>query len=359
MATTEWPVGHALAVSHWQRDLEKEALKRTSALQFMGKDSNSLLQIKDGPTKEAGDNVTWGLRMQLQGGGVSGDGTLEGKEEALVTYNDQIYVDQLRHAVRSSGVMSEQRVPFETRQESLDGLADWWADRFDTAFFNQIAGAAHNYTDTKYAGMQAATDAITASDTDHYHLPESQTTEAGVASTSASAVFKLTLLDRVVTKAKTISPLIRPINIMGGKYCVCFLHPLQVEDLRTNTDTGQWRDIQLSAIQGGDLTENPLFSGALGVYNKVILHENTRVPAANTTPSAGGVYRAIFCGAQAAALSFGKNHGAGKYKWVEEYFDYENQLGVAAGCIWGLKKSRYNSKDFGTILLPTYTTNSL
>jgi hypothetical protein len=32
----------------------------------------------------------------------------------------------------------------------------------------------------------------------------------------------------------------------------------------------------------------------------------------------------------------------------------ENQLGVSAGLIWGLKKSVFNSQDFGTIVLSTY-----
>jgi hypothetical protein len=40
--------------------------------------------------------------------------------------------------------------------------------------------------------------------------------------------------------------------------------------------------------------------------------------------------------------------------WVEELFDYENQLGVSAGLIFGMKKTQFNSEDFGTIVVPTY-----
>ena len=35
-------------------------------------------------------------------------------------------------------------------------------------------------------------------------------------------------------------------------------------------------------------------------------------------------------------------------------FDYENQLGVAAGLIGGFKKTVYNSSDFGTIVISGY-----
>jgi hypothetical protein len=40
--------------------------------------------------------------------------------------------------------------------------------------------------------------------------------------------------------------------------------------------------------------------------------------------------------------------------WVEELFDYNNQLGVAAGMIAGMKKTQFNSMDFGTIVFATY-----
>lgn len=98
----------------------------------MGKTTSSLVYIKDETSKSAGDRVTCGLRMQLSGDGIQGDATLEGNEEALATYSDNIFIDQLRHAVRSGGKMSEQRVPFDVRAEAMDGLADWWSDRIDT-----------------------------------------------------------------------------------------------------------------------------------------------------------------------------------------------------------------------------------
>ena len=356
MANTDYPVGHALAVQHWSKELLVEALSQTSLQQFMSKRSDNIFQIKSETSKEAGDTITFGLRMQLTGAGVSGDNTLEGNEEALTTFSETVIVDQLRHAVRSGGKMSEQRVPFSVRAEARDGLSDWWADRIDTSGFNQLGGAAHlNSHDVRFFGMQVTVDPITAGDTDHYYLPEAQTTEAGVASKSASAVFKLGLLDAVVAQAKTISPLIRPIKIRGQDHFVCFLHPRQVQDLREDTGTNNWADIQKAAMQGGQVSQNPIFTGALGMYNNVILFENTRVPTANTTPSDGGMRRAIFAGAQAGCMAFGRGSSLSTMSWAEKLFDFDNQLGVKAGMIWGLLKTRFNSKDYGTIIIPTYT----
>ncbi len=344
MAKTAYGVNHPLAVKKWSRDLMVEMLKETYAFRFMGKGKDSLCQIKN-EVRDVGDKVTFGLRMQLSGTGVSGDDTLEGNEEALTVYNDSVVINQLRHAVRSKGKMSEQRVPFSVRNEAKDGLSDWWSNAVDTAFFNQLAG--YDPSDIKQSGMQAATAPST---NRKIIFDDNGTTHAAESSIDASDTFQLKLIDWMVEKAKTATPLIRPLKVMGKPYYVLFLHPYQVTDLRTATDTGNWQDIQKAALQGGNGAQSPIFTGALGIHNGVVLHESTRVP----TPSSN-VYRAVFCGAQSAAMAFGKNTpNANTFSWNEEIFDYGNSLGVAAGAIWGMKKCIFNSEDFGTIVTSTY-----
>jgi hypothetical protein len=66
------------------------------------------------------------------------------------------------------------------------------------------------------------------------------------------------------------------------------------------------------------------------------------------------VRRNVFCGAQAAVMGYGQESGPNQMSWVEELFDYGNQLGVSAGMIGGLKKTRFNSADFGTIVVSSY-----
>ena len=46
-------------------------------VKFMGTDSNSLIQVRN-ELKDYGYQITYGLRAQLSGDGVDGDGTLEG-----------------------------------------------------------------------------------------------------------------------------------------------------------------------------------------------------------------------------------------------------------------------------------------
>src|SRR6185295_13728078 len=351
---TNYGVNHPLAIKKWSNELMSEALKKTYVLQFMSKSKDSLVSIKsDLTTSGGGDRIRQGIRSQLRGDGVQGDSTLEGNEESLETFYQDVVVDQLRHAVRSQGKMSEQRVPFSVRDEARDGLADWWADRIDQWFFNQIAGNTA-VSDGRYYGFNATV----LPDADHVSYGNSgvagtaiETIEANSISNTTVCKMNLTFIDTAIEKAKIAKNALRPIKVNGKSHYVMFLHPYQVTSLRTNTATGQWADIQKSVIQGGAGTDNPIFTGALGMYNNVVLHESVRVPAARTNTS---VRRAILCGAQAACIAFGRNYGKDTFSWVEELFDYKNKLGVAAGCQAGMIKTRFDGSDYGTVVCPTY-----
>lgn len=346
MATTNYGLNHPMAVKLWSRKLFQEALKETWISRLTGEGSDSIIQIKTDTQKSSGDRVTVGLRMLLTGSGVQGDGTLEGNEEALTIYTDNLYIDQLRHAVRSAGKMSEQRVPFSVREEARQGLQDWWADRLDTWAMNQLASNV-TQTDTRFTGNQACTTFTT------LVLPSSSgatTTEGSLSATTTSAI-SLESLDQCVAHAKTATPMIRPARFEGQNYYVAILHPDSIYQLRQQTNSGQWADIQKASMQGGRLADNPLVTGAVGIYNNVIIHENTRLPLST---KGAGYRRGVFLGAQSAIMGFGGYTGGMNADWQEELFDYGNQLGVAGGMIAGLKKTQFNSNDFGVILLAGY-----
>ncbi|HYE38220.1 N4-gp56 family major capsid protein [Methylocaldum sp.] len=349
MSATEYGVNAPEVVKLWSKALYRESIKESFIGRFIGDGPSALIQRKNDLKKSAGDRIRLTLRMKLTGAGVQGDDTLEGNEESLSTYTDDILINQLRHAVRVKGKMTEQRVPWSIREESKDGLKDWWTERHEVAFMNQIAGNVAQ-TDTKYTGNQAAlaaTSILRGGDA---------TTDQGI---DSSDLFTLTLIDRAVTTAKLASPGFRPLKIGGKSKYVCFLHPYQVEQMRTSTTTGQWLDIQKAAMQGGDVSNNPIYSGALGEYNGVILHESQYLPKgvhSTALTAVDNTRRAVFCGAQAAAIAFGgDSNGVNDPAWQEELFDYGNQLGVKAGFIYGLKKTQFNSADFSSLVISTYT----
>ena len=348
MAVTHYGTNAPEAVKLFSRKLFREALRNTTLYRFMGESTNNIIQILDDTSKGPGDRVRVTLRMQLEGDGTLGDGTLEGQEEELVTFTDNLFIDQLRHAVRSGGRMTEQRIPYSIRAEAEQGLRDWWADRIDQSLFNQLAGAT-SAEDVRFTGMQPTT----APSANRIYR---QGGKADDESIEAAETMNLSVVDALVERAKLSEPLIRPMMVGGEDYYNMVLHPYQVTALRTNTDTGQWLDIQKAAMSGGRISNNPIFTGALGVYNKVILHENTRVPQGVDSDGATvipDVRRAIFMGAQAAVFATGRQDSPNEMTWVEELFDYQNQLGVSAGMIWGAKKTRFDNEDFGVIVAST------
>ncbi len=351
MAALDFPVNHPLAVKLWSKKLAREALKSTHASKFMGESSNSLIQVFDDTSKGAGDRIRVPLRTQLDGRGVTGTQTLEGNEEQLDLYYDDFLIDEMDHAVRGKMRIDAQRVPFSVREEMKDAIVDWYAGRIDQWFANILTG----YTaeaDVIYTGQNATTAPTTTTGNSRHVIQDSVASEASLSTTN---VFSLASIDRAVNMAKNATPLIRPIRVGSQEYFVCFLHPNQVRSLRSGSAAaGSWFDIQKAAMTGGEIEDNPIFTGALGVYNGVVLHEWVRLPSFTCNDStANAGRRAVFCGAQAAAMAWGKGYSEAP-KYVEDYFDYERQLGISVQTIAGAKKLVFNSNDFATIVISSY-----
>lgn len=351
MAAFQAGVNHPLAVKLWSRKLFREALKETFMSKFIGTDSSAAIQMLSDTKKDKGDTIHVGLRMQLNGAGVQGHNTLEGNEEDLTLYRDSVLLDELVHAARSNVRITAQRVPFEVREEMRMGIQDWWTDRIDTVLINAMAGNT-GQTDTRYSGNNATTAPTS-------FIGANGTTTEGSLSDTLSDEFSLSVIDRAVATAKTATPVIRPFRLDGSEYFCAILHPYQVLSLRKNTATGTWNDVQRALLNGGQaLKNNALGNGALGMWNNTILYENTRIP--NTVTAGGGTAttancrRAVFFGAQAAAFAVGQNNMPEKMTWVEEYFDYQRQLGVSAGMIFGAKKMVFNSADLAVIAMPSF-----
>lgn len=354
MATTDYGVNHPLAVKLWSRKLYEDVVGKGYYGRFIGKGSNSLFQIKEETSKGPGDQVTIGLRGLPTGAGIQGDATLEGNEEALVTYNDAVVINQLRHAFRSGGRMSEQRVPFSVREELRSAAEDWWYERLEVSIANQLAGYA-DQSDTRYTGNNAAAEPSAVSGTQRLIAGGGHDTEASLSATTTHAI-KLTDLDRAAAIAKTQTPRIRPIRVDGKELYVAFLHPYQINQLRRDSSTaGNFFDVQKAQLQGGKISDNPILTGAEFIYNGTMVYEWPYLPVVKSTVSSSTSYRrGVFCGAQALAIAVGQSNSATKMSWEEEMFDYGNQLGVSAGMIFGVKKTKFNSSDYATIVMSGY-----
>jgi N4-gp56 family major capsid protein len=361
MSTTEFALNHPLAVRIWKKVLMAQSINANPLTRYIGESKNALIYKHTELSKNAGSRLTYGLRRLLVGRGVTGDNILEGNEEELNFFNDDVYIDQLRHATRSAGEMSEQRVPFKLRNEGTEALGLWWADRQHLALMNHLC-ANTAQSDTAYTGHNS----VTAIDANHVVADSDRT--IGDQSLSASVnAFDIRLIDACKVRAETLrflSPTesnINPLKIDGDDKYVMFLHPTQVRDMRNRTDAGQWLDIT-KAVWQGSKSMNPIYDGALGEYNSVILKPSVHVQQgldSTTGASVTNTRRAVFCGAQAACIAYGGDGESSVGKYYEELFDYGNQLGIEAGLIWGCKATTFNStQSHGRIVVPTYAADS-
>jgi N4-gp56 family major capsid protein len=273
-----------------------------------------------------------------------------------------VLINELSHATRRHKGVSDQRIPWDVGMQMNDALIDWWAERLDTVAFNHLCGNT-TVTDDRFTGNNAI---VAPSSGRIIWSSASNTSDQTLASTD---VFTLSQIDRArelaTTGGSTGMVRMRPIKaaMVGGGYgdmFVCFLHPAQLTQLRTSS-TGQWREIQNNLLTGGYIKDNPIFTGAEGVYNKTLLVSSefiTKGINSGTGVAVNNTRRAVFCGAQALALAFGKGYGPDNGKVTEETFDYGREVGQNLINVYGIKKTRFNSADYGTIVISSYAADA-
>ena len=340
---------------------------------FMGKgiEAQTPIQMLTSLESDSGEQISYDLVMQLRMQPVEGDNTLEGKEEDLKFYTDQIYIDQMRGGVNTGGRMTRKRTIHDLRKVARARQSEWWARIFDELFFLYLSGGFRDsgtgacdfdnldYTyPSGYAGF--ANNTFVAPDATHRAYGGDATAFNNL---DANDKLALAAIDKLVAKASTLGggtsgiPAIEPLMIDGEEHYVMVMHPWQEYDLRTATSTGQWLDIQKAAA-GAEGRNNPIFKGGLGMYNNVVLHKHRSV-LRRTDGGAGtvAVARALFMGRQAGVVAFGSPGTGLRFDWAEESRDNGNQAVITTSTIAGVKKTAFTidgtSRDFGLVALDT------
>ncbi|MCP4668841.1 MAG: N4-gp56 family major capsid protein [Deltaproteobacteria bacterium] len=354
MGATEFALNADLAVQRWSTSLAIEAEKLQYFRKFMGQSPDNLIVVKTELKKAAGEKITVGLRMKLDGDGIEGDNTIEGTsaETALDFYNDYVFIDQRRKGTKSKGKMSEQRVPYNLRKQGRDALAIWWAEDYDEQIMMYLAGArgidTSFHTAVGYTGR--ANNSFQTPDSDHVIYGGNAT---GLSDIDSQDKMKLPIVEKLVSKVETLDPMIQPFRINGEKKYVLLMHVWNAYDLRTAISQTDWLEIHKAT----DGEKSKIYQNALGEYAGIILHKHRNVIRFDsTTGCSSGITasRSLLLGAQSGMIAWGGGSDMGRYSWNEETDDRGNALAITAGAIFGCKKSRFNSKDFGVIAVDCY-----
>jgi len=352
----------ALQQSLWSKDLLDDVMRDVgNVMRFMGEDSNNVLQVKRDLQSKKGSNETFGIVARLSGDGVTGDDELEGNEEAMLSYDENVAIDQLRNAVRLKGKLDNQKVVYDQIKSARENLRIWLKEMLIRQFFLK-AGGVTNTTIVDTNGVVVGGRALWSNTPDYipdadeaagtgnrYYCVERTGTDA----IAAADILTLDAITDVYTMARLASPQIQPLDIDGESIYVMFVHPYSARDLRKSAD---WKTAQENAKVRSD--KNPVFRAALGMWSNVLLLENEFVPwldvsvagnsfrgAAVGTDCAVDTARNLLCGRQAVLMA----QASSDETLVVEQFDYKNKDGVAVSFIGGMQKAMFNSKEFGVI----------
>lgn len=321
MANTTITIAPELVQQAWAKDTWKAGVEQTFFDKFTGTSADSIVQVRTELQKGDGDTINIPLLMKLKGKGVTGDNQLEGNEEALIYRNFKVTIDQLRHAVRLQGKMDEKKTQINMRKDAKMALSYWLANIIDGQIFSALSA---NPTSDRvcYAGGKTSESAITADD-------------------------KFTA--DLIGKAKRIAmadknTMIRPVKVDGHDTYVLVIDQYQARDLMNDE---KWLNAQQYANVRGE--KNPIFSGALGMYDGVVVHQSNDIIREAKGATDTLTSHALFLGAQAAVMAVGDNP-----TWNEDDFDYHNQIGFEFGRIFGIAKPQFkfdgkNLTDFGCV----------
>lgn len=366
MARTIIGVNDPKAVKRWAGLLAYDASQKSYFNQrFMarGAEAEVPIQILTDLESDAGEQISYDLLAELRMAPVEGEDILEGKEEAQRFYSDSIYIDQARCGVNTGGRMTRKRTLNDLREKAKRQQSSWWARLQDELLFIYLSGArgvnANFLLPLGYAGR--ANNALVSPDTNHTLYGNVATAFNNIAATDK---MDLRLIDRAKTKADaqgggaTNIPVLQPCKIDGQETFVCVMHTFQEDDLRSNTNTGQWLDIQKAAA-AAEGRNNPMFKGSLGMYRGVILHSHRNVVRFSNAGAGANVEaaRALFLGSQAGVMAFGSPGTNLRFDWNEETRDNGDKVVISTSSIFGVKKVTFTTEtganDFGVFSLDT------
>ena len=311
-----------------------------------------------------GDQLSFDISMQINSRPIEGDDEARGKGEKLVFYTALVYIDQMRNVVSRGGEMTQKRTIHDLRKIARARASDWWGRTFDQIIFAYLSGSRGVNTDwtldSTWSGR--ANNSLVSPDSSHIVYGGVATQKSDMTATDTMSTLPI---DKAVAYAKMMGgggpvysevPQIQPIDLDGEEVFLCVMSPYQAFNLRRNTNSMDWADIQ-KAIAMHSGKDNEFMKGGLGMWNRVCLQEHANVVTfSDYGTGAIAAARALFCGIQAGVIVQGRPGAEMTFKWVEELHDGENQLDIYTSCIWGFVKTTFNSNDFGVMAIDTAAT---
>jgi N4-gp56 family major capsid protein len=320
MAKTAFATNSAETKKLWESTIFEEM----EIENFFSKYEGSIVHVNEELEKTQGDLIRFAIAMRLTGNGVTSGVTLEGNEEKLTTYTQDVSLQEYAHGIRDRGPLDRQRAMFAIDEVSLKRLKVWGAEKQERLAFTAMATSPTRIIYPAGASSKATL--------------------------TTSLKFTPDLVSWIKAGAKTgwnrtQNPIER-VRVKGKGYYLCLIHP-DVADYDLFNDPIMTQAKREAEVRS---EENPLWTGADAIWNGVVFASHELVPIGLDAGSVGNVpwTRSFFLGEQALLKAKGKLPEV-----VAEEFDYGREHGFGWGMIVGYQKTQFNSKDFAFVAIDT------
>lgn len=322
----------------WDNNFFKSYVRGNRFNRYMGRTENSIIQVLENLTKTAGDGITVPLITELTGNGQTGNGLLEGNEEALGNYGHKIDVATLRHAVAVTD-NDQQFTGISLRDAGKEMLKLWAMSKLR----NDIITALGSKSGTAYGSASEATkDAWLVANSDRVMFGDGSVGgytdhSADLALITSSMKLTKETVSRAKARAEQASPKIRPVTVgEDSETFVLFCDARAFRDLKADLAS-----TLANAAERGE--SNPLWNDGDLMYDGVVIRKIQEIASLGTVGASSAAVSPYFlCGAQALGVAW-----AQRTKSTTDTRDYGFVKGVGIHEMRGVEKLIYNSKDHG------------
>jgi N4-gp56 family major capsid protein len=379
----------ALVPKYWSRKYLEDSFEKDPLKPFYG----SIIATEYDLKKTKGDTIEVPIVGLLTGSGVTDDGNYDGDIGALPLYNMPVTIHEHGRAAGLNGKMTEKSAALRTRTLTMKGLTKWRAafnaraviDALSGLKLHTLGGNVLGASGLALDGNEAQIQCVTQIAPDYKHgntamryYAGGQTAAQGAYNGRVADINKLNkthyvfgtkviedvrrLAEKTVDgNGNLISPIER-VKVNGRMLYVMLITQEQARDLKADP---AWRTGHENVDVRG--LENSIFSGALGVWDGVLLVETdllhrrlgaggitaTEYFDSTTVTCATGeaVHRALFLGENAVAFALGEAP-----EYIEFYADHaKTKWAARVSSIYGVSKIAKHVSTDGAGALSTDT----
>jgi N4-gp56 family major capsid protein len=327
----------------WDADFFRSYVRANRFKRYMGTTENSIIQTRSDLTKKAGDGITLPLVTELTGAGQTGNGLLEGNEEALGNYGHKIEVATIRHAVAVTD-NDQQFTGIQLRDAGKEMLKLWAMSKLRTDIISALGSISTGVgTSVTYGAASAGQrNAWLVANADRILFGDGSVGAYTTLATDIAAVtaaMKLTkeVVSRAKARAEAATPKLRPVVVgEDSENFVMFCDARAFRDLKADLGTS----LQ-NAQERGDT--NPLWRDGDLMWDGVVIRKIQEIASLGAVGASSALISPYYlCGAQALGVAWAKMTAS-----TTDVRDYGFVKGVGIHEMRGVEKLVYNGKDHG------------